>query len=466
MQMVTSLGKWRAFLVTLLATVGLTFALSTDGTSVVSEPALAQPALRTATDDGAFDDNIIRISGLSGETFTFTESGNGHRAAGVFRQARHHYSKDQPWNADGSLFALHNYNTSGQDPKEIFLDGSTYIPKYDSCRDASVPYNASVDSRWNPNPTWNNIRVGVDSSSTGSLWWYNIVNCEVVNYWPFSTMPANPAGYGIGSTEGNISNSGCLVSLNNATHFFVVDMCNGAIGPAVALATGCSLADCTLDPSGGWTSVTPDGTKVVVAYDHADQIRVYDLDPFTLTPTAHNYGTGTVCGGLSLAAGFVGAVAHADLAQDPNNVQYIVGQGRSLCGSSGSKIPRIRLSDGNTLANLIPTGGGLPDNAYVHHVSARNINRKDVIFATFTSEVGHEDERFWNEVVAFAIDGSGYLERYAHTHTLHDGCYRCEAHGVPDQSGLRVVFASNWQQDCGGVCGAAGYGLDYVVEVP
>src|SRR5439155_10772184 len=41
---------------------------------------------------------------------------------------RHHYSKDQPWNANGTILALYNHGYSQgctASPNPIYLDGST-----------------------------------------------------------------------------------------------------------------------------------------------------------------------------------------------------------------------------------------------------------------------------------------------------------------------------------------------------
>jgi hypothetical protein len=65
----------------------------------------------------------------------------------------------------------------------------------------------------------------------------------------------------------------------------------------------------------------------------------------------------------------------------------------------------------------------------------------------------------WNGTLQ---DGSGQVERLCHMHTAADGCYRCEAHPAPSPDGRRVLFASNWSQDCL-LCGSASDIKDYVV---
>src|SRR5438552_17363704 len=65
-----------------------------------------------------FNLKVMRIVGDSGTPFTMTGGGSG--AWGP--DARHHYSDDQPWNADGTLLLLQN---SGS-PSDLGLAGSTY----------------------------------------------------------------------------------------------------------------------------------------------------------------------------------------------------------------------------------------------------------------------------------------------------------------------------------------------------
>jgi hypothetical protein len=42
--------------------------------------------------------------------------------------------------------------------------------------------------------------------------------------------------------------------------------------------------------------------------------------------------------------------------------------------------------------------------------------------------------------------------------------YRAEAHGVPSPDGRRVLFASDWAEDCGPDCGSKGVINAYVYD--
>ena len=61
------------------------------------------------------------------------------------------------------------------------------------------------------------------------------------------------------------------------------------------------------------------------------------------------------------------------------------------------------------------------------------------------------------------LDGSGQVERFGHYHSTAS-IYRSEAHPVPSPDGRRVLFASDWAEDCGAGCGTQGVINDYVYD--
>src|SRR4029077_4308758 len=82
----------------------------------------------------------------------------------------------------------------------------------------------------------------------------------------------------------------------------------------------------------------------------------------------------------------------------------------------------------------------------------------------YVSYFKSDGRRFSDEIVAVKLDGSGSVERYAHTHSATSGCYRCEQHPVPSPDGSMIAFASNWAADCGAGCGSATVIKDYIVR--
>src|SRR5436309_12921371 len=80
--------------------------------------------------------------------------------------ARHHYSNDQPWSADGTLVALQNNGSPGY----VFLDGETYQPVRGPC-----PNYDYYDDRWHPSLAHAHERITVNR--TGTLSWSDVVTC-------------------------------------------------------------------------------------------------------------------------------------------------------------------------------------------------------------------------------------------------------------------------------------------------
>ena len=72
--------------------------------------------------------------------------------------------------------------------------------------------------------------------------------------------------------------------------------------------------------------------------------------------------------------------------------------------------------------------------------------------------------RFSDEVIAVKLDGSKAVQRFAHKHSVFDGCYRCESHPAPSMDGRRILFASNWAEHCGASCGSTTDIKDYLID--
>ena len=71
--------------------------------------------------------------------------------------------------------------------------------------------------------------------------------------------------------------------------------------------------------------------------------------------------------------------------------------------------------------------------------------------------------RFNAEIVAVKMDGSGTVERFGHYHSTAS-VYRSQAQAVPSPDGRRVLFASDWAEDCGDGCGSRNVFNDYVYD--
>jgi len=432
----TSEGQSGSAAVTVMASNG---SIVTDAGRVFTEPSVSKPGYLAPVVLAPFGTTVQRVVGDPGTSIALS-SGTGTWGS----DARHHYSKDQPWSADGTLLAVQN--RSGGTPDVVFLDGATYRPKFGRCG------GLSGDDRWHPSPAHAHERIAVPGSE---LMWFDVVTCTKTRSW---TLPFSVTG--LGASEGNPSVDGRFVALANASQMFVVDMDpqspfapypNKRIGPAVALPA-----------SVDWVTISPSG-KYAVAQVSSGPAQVFDVDPATLALTPRPMpAVYPGCGGTA-SGGWIYNVGHADLTLDPfdNNEDVIVG--RENCGNRGKvvggqlvgKVVSVRLRDGVMRSLTDPTNEADP-----RHVSTRSYDRPGWAYVSYYPQPG---ARFSDEIVAVKLDGSGAVERLAHMHSDANGCYRCEPHAVPSRDGLRVLWASNWMINGAGT-GSATLTQGYVVD--
>jgi hypothetical protein len=229
---------------------------------------------------------------------------------------------------------------------------------------------------------------------------------------------------------------------------------------------------CGLDPANpsackiGNISISPSGKYVDVKFSSSDPVtqdmhRIFEVDPMTLELRPHLMDAAALrCDTFqSRNDGWTFPLKHADMALDPfdNNEDVIIG-GRSCPGSSLGHVVMVRLRDGKVTSLTNPS-----NEPSFQHASARNLDRPGWVYVGFYKADGM---KFNDEIVAVKMDGSGQLERWSHKRSASSGCYRCESHPVPSRDGKRVLFASNWSTDCGGLCGPSSDIKDYVVSLP
>ena len=408
----------------------------TDPDTVLPEPAVPKPAYLAPIFPEPFGLKVTRIAGDSGEPIDFSSS-PARRGRGTWgSDARQHYSNDQPWSADGSLLAIQN--SRGGSPNYVYLDGETYRPVRAPCSNYD-----SYDDRWHPSRRHARERINVNR--TNKLSWFDVIHCTETRRW---TLPIPVKGIG-----GNPSDDGRFVALTDERHAFIVDMDpqpplapypNRRIGPPRDLTGDCELPDrCAVN----WVSISPSGKYMVVNY-HGDHLRVYDVNAGTLAITPRPMPTTyPKCSGKA-SNGFIYDLGHQDMALNPfdHNEDVIIGQ--EHCGNRGQRLAggilvggvmMVRLRDGAITALTTPT-----NEAYPYHISTRNYDRPGWAYVSYWPSVGARGRQFSDEIIAVRMDGSGAVERYAHTRTETSGCYRCEAHAVPSRDGKRIVWASTW----------------------
>lgn len=431
--------------------------------------------------------------------------------------SRHHYSKDQPWSADGAVLALQN---KLGDPPRIYLNGLTYaVLNYTDHTNPAIHY---TDWRWHPGLPY--VQIVLDAVDD-KVYWIDArypAAAPIVAHSFAGTLDISssaPAD-GIGQFEGNVSANGNLIAITKAQtrQVFILNMATGAVGNLVQLPS----AD-LFNHTGtlGWTSISPDGKFLVAKYAAAnpgtdyndEQIRVFDVDPVTLainsnsgvaTPRVYPVGSGASvpCGRdnaapsgdpLSPADGWVHPLKHADMMMDGSTAILVGVNGcTDIAGYADrvGRILRVDLTTGKvTTLSRKKTSGCDPSvtfNCYNHeapasHVSCRNLSRPGWAYVTYgySSQVSNT-KQFSGEIVAVPVDSSvsSYaIQRFVLTHSSTDSVTsigppiatvkcgtECEPQGVPDLYGRRIVWASNWNRDCAPNCGLWSQSQSYLLD--
>lgn len=398
--------------------------------TLASLPAFAdKPAyLRPFTDDD-YDTRVVRVTGDPGERTGPVDGRWG-------KDARHVYSKQEPWSADQRLFFVEN--REGGKPSALLLDGASFEPLRAVC-DGDALY----DSRWHPSRRHARERIGVDKDGD-RLVWMDVTTCEITRSWD---LPI--AVDGIGSGEGNASHDGRFVVLGKGSRLFVVDMDpqppfapypSRRVGPVYSLpepgfGNGMPVDNISVSASGRYVDVNYAGDTP----ETEDLHRILEIDPRTLALRPHEMAARSPrCGPAEgRTDGWILPLKHADLTLDPSSGDADVLVGGLACPESRmGHVVKVRLEDGHAMALTDPEG-----EASVSHVSARNLDRPGWVYVTYFLDRGKRGD---DEIVAVPLDGSRRIEHWTKTRTVAHGCYRCEAHAVPSPDGRHVAFASNW----------------------
>lgn len=436
------------------------FGTLTDSSAVFAEPAAPKPAYRDTVLDAVFGTRVTRITGDPGSALG--------GAPGVWgTDARHVYSKQQPWNATGTLLTLENRG-GGATSSPVLLDGETYAPVGTPCSS----YDA-YDYRWHPSPAHANEQINVNRAGT-ELMWFDVTRCVKTRSW---TLPF-AADYGIGSGEGNVSADGRYVVISDASRMVVVDMDPQApnapgypykrIGPVytmppcsleVGAPTNCPIGNISISPSGRYIDVKY-GAVGTSCDTLCDMHRIFEVDT-NLVIRPHNMASSSQrCGSFANRPnGWVFPLKHADMTTDPfdNNEDVLVG-GRACPGSNLGHVVKVRLRDGRVTSLTDPS-----NEAGYMHGSGRATSRPGWFYVTFDRAASYIGRRFYSEIVAVKLDGSGSVQRFGHYHSTAS-TYRAQGHGVPSPDGRRILFASDWAQDCGTGCGSTSVFGGYVLD--
>lgn len=347
-------------------------------------PSIRRPGYLETFVDPVFGTRITRITGDPGSTTVAKETGQVITWGEV---TRHHYSRDQAWNADESL--IHITRNVGGSPGSIFLDGETYEVLFAR----SVP---GSDHRWHP--TEPDIKVYVSGNSVGR---FNVRTGKATVLRSFSEY----GQINIGPWEGNLSVDGCVIAFyTNSQEVFAYNLCKDIQYQAIYVGS--------LD----WASVSASGQYVVVERTDTDS-RVYDLNMSEICRFTVNHN-------------------HYDLGLDENGDD--VAAGVSKRSAYDGRVILHRLQD-CTFTQL--TWGG-----YASHSSMQSNGRPGWVYSSMHKTSGWPPYR--DEIVSIATDGSGRVQRWAHMRNQVTD-YLSESQPCPSRDGKRVIFGSNWNASDG-----------------
>lgn len=436
--------------------------LVTDSMAVFDIPDVSQPLYLMKTVDPTFKTAITRITGDAGTDV-------GILGPAWSNIARHVYSKQQAWNSASLYLSISNANVH---PNPVILNGVTYQPVFEPC-DGFDHY----DWRWHPTYAHRNEQINVNREGTELSWW-DVTTCTKTRSW---TLPI-VSDYGIGMGEGNVSQDGRYVVVANQQQMVVIDMDpqlpNAPAYPFVRIGPVYTFGPCSLDvarpDSGkiGHVSISPSGKYVTVKYKGlalagqsscdtlCDMRRVFEVDS-SLTIKVHNMADNSLrCGSFANRPnGWIFPLKHADLALDPfDDDEDVVIGGRACPGSSLGRVVKVRLRDGLVTALSNPV-----NEASYNHGSARAIKRPGWFYVSYSRDPSFQGKRFWGEIVAVKMDGSGEVQRFAHYHSTQQ-TFNSEVHAVPSPDGKRILIASDWQDHCVENCGTPGQISAYVID--
>jgi hypothetical protein len=354
-----------------------------DPQATFAVPDIPRPKYLNTIIDPVFGTKVTRVSGDPG-TKIMTKNGE---EIGVWGDVvKHHYSKDQPWNADESL--IHLTRNVGGSPSDVFLDGETYEVLFAR----SVP---GSEDRWHAtNPA---LKFYVNGNQIGYFNVYTGATTVIRTFYEYNRLYLGP-------WEGNLSYDGGMAVFyalrpGGGYDVFAYDIVNDVKYPTKTLGT----------TSIDWASISAKGQYVVIMY-HDTNTQVFDLNMNFLTSFTVNHN-------------------HYDLGIDESGDEVAAG----ISKKSAYDGLIIKHSLRNAAFTRMTTGG------YAIHTSARN----DLLPGWSYSSFHPTRARYRDEVVAVKMDGTETVRRFCHMHNDQTD-YLAEAMPVPSHDGRRVIFGSNW----------------------
>lgn len=323
------------------------------------------------------------------------------------RSYRHYYSKQQPWNSDGTLLML-----SHDSSRVYFLDGRTFV--YLRTANDLPEY-----------PKWSNrnpdLLFGVDGVSFVTYAPSTGEKRTVKTFSEFSQL-------WLGLGEGNLSDDDRYAPLVGAYPGGLTVVIYDTVKQVEAGRR--NFPGAAMD----WASLSPRGEYVVVnLYDETLGRAVYQL-----YDRAMNF-----IRTLDVYAG-----GHADIGIDAAGQEVLVFA--YFEGGKGVTTASVRLADAATVVDQLPPKpqSGVVVQASNYHISCRNSDRPGYCYISSFAFNSFTQAYLFREVFALRLDGSGTVERFGQTFAavlpLADLAYSRQSQGVPNRDGTLVLFASDW----------------------
>ena len=303
---------------------------------------------------------------------------------------RHHYSKDEAWNADQSVIWLNKGCNK-------FIDGNTYalLPNM------TDPPDSGGESRWHP--TDPNIMIYATGEKLGKWNPFTGTGEVIATFTGYASLV-------IGMGEGNLSADGRMIALysEGLKVMFAYDLVNKIKYPDIDLSGEIDVNSVSMSYTGKYIQANID------LGNSSDSGKVWDLNG-TLVSTWPEYG----------------CPSHYDFTVDTNGDDIAVG----VCKSTYDGIVKRRLSDGQ-ITVIFPMGAS--------HTSARNLGRPGWVYISQPYYAP-----YLNEVIAVKLDGTAF-ERIAYVPN-EKTIYESEMHASPSLDGKKIIVASNWGYGSGSV---------------
>jgi hypothetical protein len=394
------MGQWGSVAISAPQATGVTYPPDTTLT-FIAQPSVARPGYLSPITDPSFGTKITRISdqtAFSAPTRQFI---------------RHAYARYQPWNSDGSKIMLNADNN----PTYI-LDGKTYQLL------TSFNITATDWSVWsNTQPNVIYALSGIDlrkySATTGTF-----------------TVEHTFSGYDsiyINKGEGTLANDDrfiCIIGKSGTSNTVMsYDLVNHTIVGSHDFGAG---SDSAID----WATVSQGGNYVLVSF-------------FT-NGTTQGTGVDLYDVNMNFIRHLVNDSEHGDLGMDANGHEVYV----TLNYSSDPEVVQSYRLDTGVGTTIFTT------NWVGSHISCRNTDRPGWCYISDDNATNSTTVAGFNEVYAIKLDGSGTVERFAHTHLSQSMPYWMTPFAAPNRDGSKVMFTTDWG------LGSAAPGYSYIAEMP